>query len=222
MIEEKVRKKIESLKQVYREKEKVYKAEEAKLKEYVEKYLVENDILNDEQQLEEVIGILPNSRIRDRLIRHLYGLELKEKEQHPVQDREQGLTVTERDRETGRISSCKNVCHFEKNSLKKIEHQVQIYQEKEKVFRTEQKKLHKYVEDYLDENDRRSDIKKLEEVIDVLPGGILRFHLIECREILLNEMATQQCIQEKSIETQKEDVSQVLDETQITDMGGIR
>ena len=47
MIEEQVLKEIEDLKRVYLKKDKVYEAERKKLLELAEKYVAENDILND-------------------------------------------------------------------------------------------------------------------------------------------------------------------------------
>ena len=198
MLEKKVMKKIGQLKRVYREKEDAFRAEQEKLKEYVKKYVDGNSIYNDEKRLEELIGILPDSGIRSDLTSHMYALELTKKEQ--------GLPEAKSSNETAAAS-----CQFmertpEKNALREIEQQSRIYQKKEKEFRAEQERLRKYVEGYLDENGIRKDIEKLDEVIDALPGGILLFHLLECRYVLQEEM----------------DVSQESDGTQITDMGGIK
>ncbi len=93
MIEEKVLKEIEDLKRAYWKKEKDYDAERKKLLELAEKYVAENDIRNDVKRLSEIIGILPYSRLRDRLYDHLYDLEFEEKQQ-PVQEEEQGTAAT--------------------------------------------------------------------------------------------------------------------------------
>lgn len=228
MIEEKVLKKIEYMKRAYRKKEDVFRTEQEKLGEYVKKYLAENNIQDDDERLREVIGILPDSRVRDCLISHLYDLELKEKEQQPVQEGERGAAAAKSGRKTGRTSSCGNAGHFEemtseKDTLKGIECQVKIYQKKEKAFRAEQKKLHEFVEGYLDENGIKKDIEKLDEVIDVLPGGILRFRLLECKYGLIEKMAEQQCASEKAIEIQEgADAQQAPCGTQATGMGGIQ
>lgn len=228
MIEEKVLKKIECLKRAYKEKEDEFWTEQIKLEEYVKKHLAENSIQNDDERLREVVGILPDSRIRDSLISHLYDLESKEKEQQPVQEGEQGAATTESGRKAGRASSCGDACHSgervsEKSTLKGIECQAQTYQKKEKAFKAEQKKLHEFVEGYLDENGIKKDIKKLDEVIGVLPGGILRFRLLECKYGLMEKMEGQQCVSGKDMETQGElDAQQASCGTQATGMGGIQ
>ena len=74
MIEEKVLKKIEYLKRAYKEKEDEFRTERIKLEEYVKKHLAEDNIQNDDERLREVVGILPDSRIRDSLTSHLYDL----------------------------------------------------------------------------------------------------------------------------------------------------
>ena len=66
MIEEKVLKKIEHLKRACKKKEDSFRTEQEKLGEYVKKYLAENNIQDDDERLREVIGILPDSRVRDR------------------------------------------------------------------------------------------------------------------------------------------------------------
>lgn len=215
MLEKKVMKKIGQLKRVYREKENAFRAEQEKLKEYVKKYVDGNGIYNDEKRLEELIEILPDSGIRSDLTSHMYGLELREKEQ--------GMPAAKSSSETD-VASCQFMeGTSEKNVLREIEHQTRIYQKKEKEFRAEQERLRKYVEDYLDENGIRKDIEKLDEVIDALPGGILLFRLLECRYILQEEMEAQQGVPRKTTEAQeKMDVSQESGGTQITGMGGIK
>lgn len=104
MIEEKVLKEIEDLRQAYWKKEEMYHIERKKLLELAEKYVAENDILNDVIRLEEIIGLLPYSRLWDRLFDHLYDLEYEEKQQ-PVQEEEQGTAAAESGRKTDQTNS---------------------------------------------------------------------------------------------------------------------
>ena len=168
MIEEQVLKEIEDLKRVYLKKDKVYEAERKKLLELAEKYVAENDILNDVMRLGEIIGILPYSRLRDRLYEHLYDLESEEKQQ-PVQEEEQGTAAAESGRKTDQTSSQGNARHFEeaaseKITLKEIKCQNKIFQKKEKAFWEVEKKLENYVMGYLNRNGIKNDIEKLDEV----------------------------------------------------------
>ena len=222
MIEEAVLKKIGLLSRAYREKEKAFGAEHKKLQEYVERYLDENSIRNDMKGLKEVAGILPDSRILDSLISRLYDLELKEKEQQPAQEGEQRTEAAGCGRETGQTAP--NASHSEekaskKSTLKEVERQARICQEKDKGFRAGQKKLHQFVEDYLDKNGIRDDMEKLDEVIGVLPGGILRFRLMECKYTRLEKQAEQQRMQEAVEMQEGADEPQVPGGTQTMGMG---
>lgn len=204
MIEEKVLKEIEALKRPYLKKQKVYEAERKKLLELAEKYVAENDIRNDVKRLSEIIGILPYSRLRDRLYDHLYNLESEEKQQ-PVQEEEQGTAATE------------------KITLKEIKCQNKIFQKKEKAFWEVEEKLEDYVMGYLNKNGIKNDIEKLDEVINVMPAGIVRFKLFERKYALMEETAHQQGISEKDAEIQEGvDAPQESYGTQATGMGGIQ
>lgn len=228
MIEEKVLKKIGYLKCAYREKEDAFQAEEKKLQECVDRYLDESGIRNDAGRLREVAGLLPDSRTKSSLIGHLYGLELKEEERQTLQGGEQGAAAAESGRETGRTAPCGDACHFEgetpgENTLKEMERLAQIYRKKEKAFRAEQKKLREFVEGYLDRNGIKKDAQKLDEVIDVLPGGILRFRLLARKYALMEKEAEQQHVPEKAAEIQEgADGPQMPDGTQAAGMGGIQ
>lgn len=227
MIEEKVLKEIEDLKQAYLKKDKVYEAERKKLLELAEKYVAENDILNDVMRLGEIIGILPYSRLRDRLYEHLYDLESEEKKQ-PVQDEEQGTAAAESGRKTDQTSSQGNACHFEgaaseKVTLKEIKCQNKIFQKKEKAFWEVEKKLENYVMGYLNRNGIKNDIEKLDEVINVMPAGIVRFKLFERKFALMEEEEHQQGVPEKDAEIQEGmDAPQEPYGSQATGMGGMQ
>ena len=227
MIEEQVLKEIEDLKRVYLKKDKVYEAERKKLLELAEKYVAENDILNDVMRLGEIIGILPYSRLRDRLYEHLYDLESEEKQQ-PVQEEEQGTAAAESGRKTDQTSSQGNARHFEeaaseKITLKEIKCQNKIFQKKEKAFWEVEKKLENYVMGYLNRNGIKNDIEKLDEVINVVPGGIIRFKLFERKFALMEETAHQQGVSEKDAEIQEGvDAPQEPYGSQATGMGGMQ
>lgn len=226
MIEESVLKEIEHLKRKYREKEKVFSAERVKLQELVEKYLDENDIQNNLKQLEEIAEILPGCLIRDNLLERLCGLKFKEKEREMVHKRGQKTAAAESGIKGDRISYSRAARHFKeaalrKNALKEIKRQGIVYREKEKEFNALEKNLEEYVESYLNRKDAWNDIEKLDEVINVLPGSMLRFWLIDRKLSLSKNPAQQQCVQ-KSIEIQEiVDESQVSGDSQITDMGGM-
>ncbi len=227
MIEEKVLKEIEDLKQAYWKKEKDYDAERKKLLELAEKYVAGNDIRNDGKQLMEIIGLLPYSRLRDSLFDYLYSLDLEEKQQ-PEQKEEQGTTAAESGRKTDQTSSQGNACHSEevaseKMTLKEIKRQSKIFQKKEKAFREVEEKLKDYVMGYINKNGIKNDIEKLDEVIDVMAAGILRFKLLECKYAMLEETAHQQGVSEKDAEIQEGvDAPQEPYGTQTTGMGGIQ
>lgn len=227
MIEEKVLQEIEDLKRVYLKKQKVYEAERKKLLELAEKYVAENDIRNDVKRLSEIIGILPYSRLRDRLYDHLYDLEFEEKQQ-PVQEEEQGTAATESCRKTDQTNSQGNACHSEevaseKITLKEIKCQNKIFQKKEKAFREVEEKLEDYVRGYLNKNGIKNDIEKLDEVINVMPAGIVRFKLFERKYALIKEAAHQQHVPETDVEIQEGvDAPQEPYGTQATGMGGIQ
>lgn len=226
MIEEKVLKEIEDLKQVYLKKQKAYEAERGKLLELAEMYVAENDIRNDVERLNEIIGNLPYSRLRDRLYGYLYDLESEEKQQ-PVQEEEQRTAATENGRKIDQTNSQGNACHFEeaaleKTTLKEIRCQNKILQKKEKAFREVEKKLEDYVMGYLNKNGIKNDIEKLDEVINVIPAGIIRFKLFE-RKCTLEEAVHQQGVPEKDAEIQEGvDAPQELDGSQATGMGGMQ
>ncbi len=227
MIGEKVLEEIEDLKRAYWKKEKVYEAERKKLVELAEKYIAGNDIRNDRKRLEEIIGLLPHSRLRDSLSEHLYSLDLEEKQQ-PGQEGGQGTAEAESGRKRDRTYFQSNACHFEeaaseKTTLKEIRCQNQIYRKKEKAFREVAEKLEKYVMGYLKENGIKNDIEKLDEVIDVMPGGILRFKLLERKYGLMEESAHQQRVSEKDAEIQGGvDAPQKPYDKQAAGMGGIK
>lgn len=227
MIEEKVLKEIEDLRQAYWKKEKVYEAERKKLLELAEKHVAENDIRNDVKRLSEIIGILPYSRLRDRLYNYLYNLKFEEKQQ-PVQEEEQGTAATESCRKIDQANSQGNACHFgevasEKITLKEIKCQNKIFQKKEKAFREVEEKLEDYVMGYLNKNGIKNDIEKLDEVMDVLPSGILHFKLLECKYGLMKNAAHQQGVPGKDAEIQVGvDAPQEPYGTQAKGMGGIQ
>lgn len=227
MIEEKVLKEIEDLKQAYWKKKKVYEAERKKLLELAEKYVAENDIRNDVKRLSEIIGILPYSRLRDRLYNYLYNLSFEEKQQ-PVQEEEQGTAATESGRKIDQANSQGNACRFEevaleKIALKEIKCQNKIFQKKEKALREVEEKLEDYVMGYLNKNGIKNDIEKLDEVMDVLPAGILHFKLLECKYGLMKKAAHQQGVPEKDAEIQEGvDAPQESYGTQAKGMGGIQ
>lgn len=226
MIEEKALKEIEDLKQVYLKKQKVYETERGKLLELAEKYVAENDVRNDAERLNEIIGILPYGRLRDRLYGYLFDLESEEKQQ-PVQEEEQGTAATESGRKIDQINSQGNACHFEeaaseKTTLKEIKCQNKIFQKKEKAFREVEKKLEDYVMGYLNKNGIKNDIEKLDEVINVISAGIIRFKLFE-RKCTLEEAVHQQGVPEKDAEIQEGvDAPQEPYGSQATGMGGMQ
>lgn len=227
MIEKKVLKEIEDLKRAYWKKEKVYDAESKKLLELAEKYVAENDILNDVMRLREITVILPYSRLRDRLGNYLYDLEFGDKQQ-PVQEEEQGTAATESGRKIDQTNSQGNAYHFEevaseKITLEEIKCQNKIFQKKEKAFWEVEKKLENYVMGYLNRNGIKDDIKKLDEVINVVPGGIIRFKLFERKFDLMEETAHQQGVSEKDAEMQEGvDAPQEPYGSQTTGMGGMQ
>ena len=227
MIEEQVLKEIEDLKQAYWKKQKVYEAERKKLLQLAEKYDAQNDIRNDRKRLEEIIELLPYSRIRDSLFEELFNLDLKERQQ-PRQEGEQGTAATESGRIIDHTNSQVNACHFEevaseKITLVEIKCQNQIYRKKEKAFREVQGKLEKYVMGYLKDNGIMNDIEKLDEVLDAIPAGILHFKLLECKYALMEESENQQGVPEKDAEMQEGvDAPQEPYGSQATGMGGMQ
>lgn len=227
MIEEKVLKEMEDLKRAYWKKEKDYDAERKKLLELAEKYVAGNDILNDVIRLREITVILPYSRLKDRLENCLYNLEFEEKQQ-PVQEEEQGTAATESGRKIDQTNSQGNACHFEgaaseKITLKEIKCQNKIFQKKEKAFWEMEKKLEDYVMGYLNRNGIKDDIKKLDEVINVVPGSIVRFKLFEHKFDLMEETEHQQGVSEKDAEIQEGvDAPQESYGAQTAGMGGIQ
>lgn len=227
MIEQKVLKEIEDLKRAYWKKEKVYNAERKKLLELAEKYVAENDILNDVMRLREITVILPYSRLRDRLENYLYDLEFGDKQQ-PVQEEEQGTAATESGRKIDQTNSQGNARHFEevaseKITLEEIKCQNKILQKKEKAFREVEEKLEDYILGYLNENGIKNDIEKLDEVINVMPAGIVRFNLFDRKFDLMEKAAHQQGVSEKDAEIQEGmDAPQESYGSQATGMGGIQ
>ena len=227
MIEDKVLKEIKDLRQTYWKKEEMYHTERKKLLELAEKYVAENDILNDVIRLEEIIGLLPYSRLRDRLFDHLYDLEYEEKQQ-PVQEEEQGTAAAESCRKTDQTNSQGNTCHFEeaaseKITLKEIKCQNKIFRKKEKAFNEVKEKLEDYVMGYLNRNGIKNDIEKLDEVINVMSAGIIRFKLLERKFALMEESEHQQGVPEKDAEMQEGvDAPQEPYGSQVTGMGGMQ
>lgn len=222
MIEKSVLKKMEHFRRIYKKKEKIVKTEWKKLQKYVGKYLGENDIQNDVGRLEKLTEILSDCRIRNGLISCLCDLQLKEKERGTICEEKQGAAEIGGKAEQT-TSSVKPHSFKEKCMLQQIERRAQIYRKKEREFHVEQKKLHKLVESYLDEKGILDNMKKLDKVIDYLPGGMLRFYLLECKYDLMEKIAEQQRISEMSIEIQEGmDGLQNPGDTQVMGMGGIQ
>ncbi len=222
MIEKSVLKKMEHFRRIYKKKEKTVKTEWKKLQKYVGKYLGENDIQNDAGRLEEVTEILSDCGIRDGLISRLCGLQLKEIERGTI--REEERRAAENGKRAEQFSSFGRPHSFkEKCMLQQIERLAQIYRKKEREFHVEQRKLHKLVEAYLDENGILDNMKKLDKVIDYLPGGMLRFHLVECKYDLMEKIAEQERISKMSIGIQEGmDGAQDPGDMQVMGMGGIQ
>lgn len=84
---------------------------------------------------------------------------------------------------------------IEESVLKEIGCLSQGCREKENAVIEEMKKLKKYVDEYLDKNEIRKDVKRLGEVIDVLPDCIIRSHLEGCQYNLLMNVKGQKTIQ---------------------------
>lgn len=177
MMEKAVLEKIGVLRRAYKEKEQAYEAEHKKLQAYVEKYLDENHIWGNKELLGDVVRILPDSRLRSRLVECLYTLYDKEAEWRAGQGNEQE-PVLAGGRDMGQSGVCGMPRHDPK-ALTEIKCMAGRYREKEQEFREEQKKLQEYVNSYLDENGIRNDVAKLNELADTLPGGIVLFRLRE-------------------------------------------
>ena len=176
-MEKAVLEKIGVLKRAYKEKEQAYEAEHEKLQAYVEKYLDENHIRGSKELLGDVVRILPDSRLRSRLIDCLYALHDKEAERRAGQGNEQEAAPAG-GRDMGRPGVCGMPRHDPK-VLTEIKCMAGRYREKEQEFREEQKKLQEYVNDYIDQYGIRNDVAKLNELADALPGGIVCFRLRE-------------------------------------------
>lgn len=172
-MEKAVLEKIGVLRRAYKEKEQAYEVEYEKLQAYVEKYLDENNIWGNKELLGDVVQILPDSKFRFRLIDYLYDLQDKETEQKTDQE-----AAPKRGRDMGRHGVCGMPRHDPK-ALMRIKWMVETYREKKQEFWAEQKKLQEYVNGYLDQYGIRNDLAKLNELADVLPGGIVRFRLLE-------------------------------------------
>lgn len=192
-MEKAVLEKIGVLRCAYKEKEQVYEAEHKKLQAYVEKYLDENNIRGNKELLGDVVRILPDSRLRSRLVDCLYALHDREAEQRAGQGNEQE-TVPAGGRDMGQSSVCGMPRHDLK-ALTRIKCMAGTYREKEQEFREEQKKLQEYVNGYLDQYGIRNDPAKLNELADVLPGGIVRLRLLETICFLEEKEAEQPCTQ---------------------------
>lgn len=173
MMEKAVLEKIGVLRRAYKEKEQAYEAEYEKLQAYVEKYLDENNIWGNKELLGDVVQILPDSKFRFRLIDYLYDLQDKETEQKTDQE-----AAPKRGRDMGRHGVCGMPRHDPK-ALMRIKWMAETCREKKQEFWAEQKKLQEYVNGYLDQYGIRNDLTKLNELADVLPGGIVRFRLLE-------------------------------------------
>lgn len=192
-MEKAVLEKIGVLKRTYKEKEQAYEAEHKKLQAYVEAYLDENHIQGSKELLGDVVRILPDSRLRSRLVECLYALYDKETEQRAGQGNEQ-KAVPAGGRDMGQSGVCGMPRHDPK-ALTRIKCMAGTYREKEQEFREEQKKLQEYVNGCLDENGIRNDPAKLHELANVLPGGIVRFRLLEIICFLEEKEAQQPCTQ---------------------------
>ena len=192
-MEKAVLEKIGDLRRAYKEKEQAYEAEHEKLQAYVEKYLDENHIRGSKELLGDVVRILPDSRLRSRLIDCLYALHDKEAERRAGQGNEQEAAPAG-GRDMGRPGVCGMPRHDPK-ALTVIQCMAGRYREKEQEFREEQKKLQEYVNSYLDENGIRNDLAKLHELANVLPAGIVRFRLLEIICFLEEKEAQQPCTQ---------------------------
>lgn len=187
MIEEQILREISCLSQSWQEKDGAFREGLRKLDECVEKYLAENNIRDDGERLMEVIAVLPDCGTRSRLLEALYGRQEKGKslqaaEQAPVKFREMGK---------GRAA---------KRRLKQIESQGRILKEKEHEAHTEQERLQRFVDRYLDENDLWNETGRVDEVIDALPAGIVRIRLLERRYGLLREEEVRQKSQEERMD----------------------
>ncbi len=192
-MEKAVLEKIGVLKRAYKEKEQAYEAEHEKLQAYVEKYLDENHIRGNKELLGDVVRILPDSRLRSRLVECLYALHDKEAEQRARQENEQEAVPA-----GGRDMEQPGVCGMPRHTpkaLTRIKCMAGTYREKEQEFREEQKKLQGYVNGYLDQYGIRNDPAKLHELADVLPAGIVRFRLLEIICFLEEKEAQQPCTQ---------------------------
>lgn len=104
-MEKAVLEKIDVLRCAYKEKEQAYKTEHEKLQAYVEEYLDENNIWGNKELLGDVVRILPDSRLRSRLVDCLYALHDREAEQWAVQGNEQAA-VPAGGRDMGRSGVC--------------------------------------------------------------------------------------------------------------------
>lgn len=176
-MEKSVLEKIDVLRCAYKEKEQAYEAEHEKLQAYVEEYLDENNIWGNKELLGDVVQILPDSRLRSRLVDCLYALHDREAEQRAGQGNEQAA-VPAGCRDMGRSGVCGMPQH-DPEALTMIKCMAERYREKEQEFREEQKKLQEYVNGYLSQDGIRNDLAKLNELANVLPGGIVRFRLLE-------------------------------------------
>lgn len=76
--------------------------------------------------------------------------------------------------------------------LEEINRLSEIYKSKEKEYWEASDSLGKYVDRYLKENGKEKDIESLAEVINVLPGGIVRFKLLERYYFLMDKAERQQ------------------------------
>lgn len=80
----------------------------------------------------------------------------------------------------------------EESVLEEINRLSKIYKSKEKEYWEASNNLEKYVNHYLNENGTAQDMESLGEVIDVLPGGVVRFKLLERFYLLKDEAEKQQ------------------------------
>lgn len=172
-MEKAVLEKIGVLRQTYKEKEQAFQVEHAKLQAYVEKYLDENNIWNNKELLGDVAQVLPDSRLRSRLLDCMYDMDEREKEQRTEQE-----TTLAGGGDIEQPGLCGMPRHDPK-ALAGIKCMAEAYRKKEMAFRTEQKKLQEYVNGYLSQDGIRNDLEKLNELVNVLPGGIVRFRLLE-------------------------------------------
>lgn len=76
---------------------------------------------------------------------------------------------------------------IEEKELAELIRLKEIYETKEKEYTKASQELEKFVNRYLKENGMEQDAEHLLEIIDVLPGGIIRFKMLERYYALVDE-----------------------------------